>query len=513
MAQEKLYKTIDISDINLYPFEVYKQYNVSSSAEFNTTTSGYELNRAIYPYNNAYPKKKLPISSSLTSNEPKNWNNKEQKLYYYHLNTYHYDRLLNSVDYEFVPTLYNSSSILSIPYHDIGEGVKRNSFEFTSSNGTTLKDDGNGNILDVSLTSTTLNPSSSIIYVSSNNEVDIKKVKYVLHENPSKKKYEINISNIQNAINFETSSTLILDDTQDEQLFNIDQNYAISFDVNLATNLYDKSVITAKRNYIKSWIYDKSSDSNNIRLVEQSSPIYPFEISFISSSYIRYRGSDGLNSFEVTSSDLVNNTEYHIVCQKTGSVIELYINNDVSQSDYNLTLNQNNNALIEIGRIFTGSIDEFRVIDQALSIDEVSNVYTNARQTNKIGNIFYNSGIIALNDTRAAYQELLFTTSESIDKGDFSFKFKATQTIYENEIFCKVRQDEFNHTLNPTVRKNNNIQSTILKDFATGSDFNPYVTEIGLYNDEGELLAISKLATPVPKLNNIDMNFLIRFDI
>jgi hypothetical protein len=40
----------------------------------------------------------------------------------------------------------------------------------------------------------------------------------------------------------------------------------------------------------------------------------------------------------------------------------------------------------------------------------------------------------------------------------------------------------------------------------------PYITTIGLYNDKAELVAIGKLANPVTKLDDVDMNFIIRWD-
>jgi ELWxxDGT repeat protein len=49
-------------------------------------------------------------------------------------------------------------------------------------------------------------------------------------------------------------------------------------------------------------------------------------------------------------------------------------------------------------------------------------------------------------------------------------------------------------------------------DFATGSYFQPYVTTIGLYNDANELVAVGKLAQPVPKSRYTDMTFVVKFD-
>jgi hypothetical protein len=52
-----------------------------------------------------------------------------------------------------------------------------------------------------------------------------------------------------------------------------------------------------------------------------------------------------------------------------------------------------------------------------------------------------------------------------------------------------------------------------IHNFATGSDFNPYITSIGLYNSNNELLAIGKLAKPIKNEKELDMNFVVRFDV
>jgi len=63
---------------------------------------------------------------------------------------------------------------------------------------------------------------------------------------------------------------------------------------------------------------------------------------------------------------------------------------------------------------------------------------------------------------------------------------------------------------NVTLTKDNN---QTYRGFVSGSDFSPYITTIGLYNDAGQLLAIGKLAQPIKKRSDVDMNFLIRVDL
>ena len=63
---------------------------------------------------------------------------------------------------------------------------------------------------------------------------------------------------------------------------------------------------------------------------------------------------------------------------------------------------------------------------------------------------------------------------------------------------------------NVTLTKDDN---NTYRDFVSGSAFAPYITTIGLYNDEGQLLAVAKLAQPIRKRNDVDINFIVRIDL
>ena len=71
---------------------------------------------------------------------------------------------------------------------------------------------------------------------------------------------------------------------------------------------------------------------------------------------------------------------------------------------------------------------------------------------------------------------------------------------------------EYDFTLNPSVRKIRSKDSEDLADFATSPNFRPYVTTIGLYNDEGELLVIGKLGQAIRMTDEADTTFVVRFD-
>ena len=97
----------------------------------------------------------------------------------------------------------------------------------------------------------------------------------------------------------------------------------------------------------------------------------------------------------------------------------------------------------------------------------------------------------------------------AIEVGPNKLLFKNRYTIYENEIVCTVDANELNMSQNPTITTDS---SGSLRDFATGSYFKPYITTIGLYNDNNELLLVGKFAQPIQMSDVTDTTFVIRYD-
>ncbi len=111
-----------------------------------------------------------------------------------------------------------------------------------------------------------------------------------------------------------------------------------------------------------------------------------------------------------------------------------------------------------------------------------------------------------------SFEDITINYLTPADNSDFNLQFKNTHLIFENEFHCTVEENEFNFTLNPTARKNKDITKGDLANFATSSIFKPYVTTIGLYNEDNELLVIGKLAQPIKISEEIDTTFVVRYD-
>ena len=93
-----------------------------------------------------------------------------------------------------------------------------------------------------------------------------------------------------------------------------------------------------------------------------------------------------------------------------------------------------------------------------------------------------------------------------------SLEYQGNHLIYENEYQCTISENEYNDTLNISARTLQSSQGQELANFATGSLFKPYVTTIGLYNENQELLIVGKLGQPIRMSDETDTTFIVRWD-
>lgn len=126
------------------------------------------------------------------------------------------------------------------------------------------------------------------------------------------------------------------------------------------------------------------------------------------------------------------------------------------------------------------------------------------------GNILYESGLVIF-------------TGETGSGGLYNFtgsQWESTVTIYETQYKCTIRANEYNYSLNPSllsasIKGQNKILTSgdaKYSNFVTSSDFSPYVTTIGLYDEEQNLLAVGKLGQPLPTSQTTDTTILINID-
>ena len=96
-----------------------------------------------------------------------------------------------------------------------------------------------------------------------------------------------------------------------------------------------------------------------------------------------------------------------------------------------------------------------------------------------------------------------------VNSPNVTCSFSSSLTIYETQYKCTIRENEFTLTLNPSALSNS---SGSMYGFVTASYFSPYVTTVGLYDDQQNLLAIGKLSQPLPISPTTDTTILINID-
>lgn len=96
-----------------------------------------------------------------------------------------------------------------------------------------------------------------------------------------------------------------------------------------------------------------------------------------------------------------------------------------------------------------------------------------------------------------------------LGNNEISIEFSSSYTILETQYKTTIKENEFNFSLNPSLI---NGDEGDVYGFVTSSYFSPYVTTVGLYNDNQELMAIGKLSQPLPTSRTTDTNIFINID-
>jgi len=178
---------------------------------------------------------------------------------------------------------------------------------------------------------------------------------------------------------------------------------------------------------------------------------------------------------------------------------------------------------------------------------------SNANYHYMAGNIIYEHGIVTLFDSHlvdadgiegefygtAVYgvskygvSPVASTNTEEwinawIISNNVTMSFSSSYTLYETQYKATISENEFNYTLNPSsitgsqiptvfpsssINWENTASSGVRLSTITGSYFSPYITTVGLYDEDFQLLAIGKLAKPIQSSQTTDTTILVNID-
>jgi len=497
-----VFKKIDGADVMINPFQVFKTWSIISGS---ATSSALPL-QAIYSDINFLP----ALGSELTFNDVKNIDGSLQSVMYWSVNHLYY-KYKESPALTFGPTdltrtkkaLYQSASIISFPQNKIGEGIKPKSFSFTGSS-IVLATDRYSNLYDVAFSTSSI-VSDVKWYEGFNEYFDASR--FTLTNSgitfipgvPTTNGSQLSIGYAAkfNGVGY-FESTL-------NGLYDRDNDYAISF-------------------FISS---SNTGTSNQLVLAKASSsltPSYPFKIELSGSNQLIFSVA-GSTTFktQITSSTAMTSWK-HVVCQKSGSSLQLYVDGTLqssitdallinTMSPFSASARIDNTSNLFVGGFDTqssnlqGVLDEVRIFNKSLTTSNISSLNDRSEggtflQTGNVGNVFSKQGVVVISSPDYRYHNLI--------NSPYTASYRSTVTINELSILAKMDAGDFNMSTNLTLTRDDD--ATYLP-FVSSSAFAPYITTIGLYNQSGELLAIGKLAQPIKKRDDVDMNFLIRIDL
>ena len=570
----KVFQSIDPGDFKVTPFVATKTISITDQ---DYTNIGSKLFRGeyqqvrfqeqgFYLHNisaSGYTQNALGTDYGLTSNgqgTDVNYHFIKQR-FYGSQNPYESFGGNNDAEDRFLGSRVN---LVSVPYNVVGEGFTPGTITITdNSTGTerTLSDDKKGNLIDNSVTN--LAPSSSLIthfnfngefidglnlslelqdtsktleiYKESN---DVKGMVAKNGEDTDLKLYNIAYETGKWGLAAKFSGSKSYGQIDDSKYFDFPRNYdfAISMWIKIPpsqsyTTNSSNFIIGKNGNGIATINENLGGENkeNQPGILSQSfatSSKFPFEITTFNQTSdnkgkINFSRRGGMFTPSTMTTQSFNDGEYHhVVAQRNTGSLEIYVDGvlHASSSDSTDENTRNESDLFIASRgsggnvwddSFSGSMDDVRIYSSSLSYSDIQNLYDNPSGTNKIGNVFYKDGAIAVTNPSSSYDKVFIATGSN----GWNIKFDNKVSFYQYEAVCNVKEGQFMISNNPSLKKDDDINSEFFKDFATGSSFGPYITTIGLYNDDYQLVAIGKLAKPLPNNKDIAYTFSVRFDV
>ena len=239
--------------------------------------------------------------------------------------------------------------------------------------------------------------------------------------------------------------------------------------------LYYSNYNNTNGSILNSHLYNEATGSNSVPLSDYSSS--KFFDNYEQSSFTKVEGVD-------ISGSRYLNTQAHVY-----SIPRNITGTHIEPNSFKITADQN-------GSTYFGA--RLPIIDNG----EGELVLSASNYDTNVGNIIYSHGVAIITNEEIAQH---FSSS----KAD-SIAFKSNQPIYTYNYHCKVSDYEYNHTLNPSALTGSDNR---LRNNVSGSNFNPYITSIGLYNDAQELIAVCKLGQPLTKPSNTELAIQVKLDI
>jgi hypothetical protein len=109
---------------------------------------------------------------------------------------------------------------------------------------------------------------------------------------------------------------------------------------------------------------------------------------------------------------------------------------------------------------------------------------------------------------QAVTSSTISTMADSIRNRIYNVQFNNTVELNSTIYFCRVNHNNYNYSTNPTYLSGSKIRCKTQSTDVPVS----YITTIGLYNDNNQLLATAKLSEPLKKTPDNELTIRVRLD-
>jgi len=121
----------------------------------------------------------------------------------------------------------------------------------------------------------------------------------------------------------------------------------------------------------------------------------------------------------------------------------------------------------------------------------------------------HNMGAADRKDIRQALNsETIANIADGARQRIYNISFNNTTELNSTIYFCRIGHNEFNYSSNPTYLNGSKIR---VKNEATDAP-RTYITTVGLYSADNELLAVAKLSEPLRKDPSTELTLRVRLD-
>ena len=207
-----------------------------------------------------------------------------------------------------------------------------------------------------------------------------------------------------------------------------------------------------------------------------------------------------INYARLLTKDEIKKGSYTLTLSSSGPPNKITIGDYGAENDYRV-----NSPAGEYGILYTSSLGPFH-------------------SNSGVGLLYYQAGIAVLTASTDIIESASFFTGSAaavgIDEWNITGTCDYMRHIWQNNFFnnttelnstiyfCRVNNNEFNYSSNPTYLSGSRINVKQTRDDNPVS----YITTVGLYSADNELLAVAKVSEPLKKDPTNELTLRVRLD-